>query len=232
MIKFFENIPEIVAVMSERSDGSMKLSGENDPTLENRKRFFDKIKIGGQKVLAARMTHGSKVEIVDGKSAEMIPEADGLATMDRNVFLSVTVADCVPVYFYEPDRKIIALAHCGWRGIVSGIIKNSVEKISELGGKAENYKVALGPGINQCHFEIRDDILGQFNGYPEFVIRRGGKIFVDLKGIIKRQLDIAGIDLKNLEDHTECTFENDRYYSYRRNKPKVVESMVALIGMI
>ena len=231
MLKFFENIPEIVAVMSERSDGSMKLSGEDDSTLKNRKKFFDKIEIEEEKILAAKMAHGSKMEIVDSASEEIISGADGLATKDQNVFLSVTVADCIPVYFYEPNRKIIALAHCGWRGIVGGIVKNAIEKISILGGNPGSLMVAFGPGINQCHFEIQEDVLEKFSDFPESVARREGKIFVDLKRMIRKQLEDAGVDLKNLEDNTACTFENGRYFSYRRDKPPVVESMIAIIGM-
>jgi len=73
--------------------------------------------------------------------------------------------------------------------------------------------------------------LDRFGSYPEFVIRREGKIFVDLKGIIKEQMVDLGIDYKNIENNEECTMEDDRYFSFRRDKPKVTEAMVAVIGL-
>ena len=133
MIKFFENIPEVVAVMSEREDGSMKLFRDNNLNLENRANFFEKIGIGKNKIIAAEIVHGTTVAIVDRASAGIILGADGVVTKDENIFLSVTVADCIPVYFYDTENKIIGLVHAGWRGIVGGIIENAVKEILDLG---------------------------------------------------------------------------------------------------
>lgn len=231
MIKFFENIPEILAVMSERKDGSMKLFSDSDLNLENREIFFSKVGISKNKIVAAEIVHGTKVAIVDNSSPDFILGADGLITKDANIFLSVTVADCIPIYLYESRQNIIGVIHCGWRGIVDGIIENAMGKIFDLGGKSENLKVVLGPGINKCHFEIKEDVLDKFSNYPEFVIRRNEQIFVDLKGIIKKQLNNFKINTENIEDNDECTMESGRYFSFRRDKPKITEAMVAVIGM-
>lgn len=222
---------EILAVMSEREDGSMKLSQESDLKSENRKRFFEKNGIDEGKVIAAGIVHGKKVEIVGDSSPRFIDNADGLVTKEANIFLSVTVADCIPVYLYEPNQKIVGIVHCGWRGIVGGIIREAMDKILQLDGKLENLEVALGPGINKCHFEIKEDILDKFRNFPEFVEKRDRRIFVDLKGIIRKQLGDSGVCQENIEDNKECTMENDKYFSFRRDKPKIVEAMVALIGM-
>lgn len=232
MLKFFENYPEILAVMSERVDGSMKLFKGNDLNVENRKRFFGKVGIDEDNVVAAEIVHGTTVEIIDESSLKIIPGADGLVTKGRSIFISVTIADCIPVYFYEPEQKIIGIAHCGWRGIVAGITRNAVAKISELGGSPENLKVVIGPGINKCHFEIKEDVLDKFKNYPEFIIRKDQKIFVNLKGVIMQQLDELGIKPENIENDDECISENkDKYFSFRRDKPETPEAMVAVIGL-
>ena len=232
MIKFFQNKLEVLAVMSERNDNSMKLFIDSDLNLENRKRFFKKISISKRKIIAAEIVHGNKVEIVEEKSKEMIMGADGLITKDNNVFLSVTIADCIPVFVWESKAKIVGIAHCGWRGIISGIIENIIKKVIESGGKVENIKIAMGPGINQCHFEIREDVLDKFNKFSEFVLERDGKIFVDLKGIIKKQLSELEINFRSIENNSECTMENEqKYFSFRKDKPEKVEAMVAIIGM-
>ncbi|MDO8529668.1 MAG: peptidoglycan editing factor PgeF [bacterium] len=231
MLKFFEKYPEILAVLSERKDGSMKLFNNSNINVENRNRFFEKIGIDENSVVAAEIVHKSNVETIYDSSVKVIPEVDGLATNKQNIFLSITVADCIPVYFYEPERKIIALAHCGWRGIIQEIIKNTLEKIENLGGNAQNFEVALGPGIDKCHFEIKEDILNQFKKYPNFIEKRDSKIFIDLKGIIRKQLTEIGIKPENIEESDECTFENhSKYFSYRKDKPKAIEAMVAVIG--
>lgn len=231
MLKFFEKNPKILAVMSERGDGSMKLFADANLNLENRKRFFEKIGISKSRIISAEIIHGTKVEIVSNTSPELVLGADGLITKDRNVFLSATVADCIPVYFHEPQEKIVAVIHCGWRGIVGGIIENVIEKILEIQGKAENLRVALGPGIDRCHFEIKKDVLDDFASHLEFIIRKDDKIFVDLKGIIKKQLLAKGVDLKNLENNNDCTVEKNTYFSFRRDKPKLTEAMIAVIGL-
>jgi hypothetical protein len=231
MLEFFKQFPELTAVMSEREDGSMKLFGAGGLSLGNRAKFFKKRNIDENKIISAEMLHGAKIEIVNSASAKIILGVDGLVARDDGIFLAVTVADCVPVYFYEPERKIIGIAHCGWRGVVGGIIKNSLGKIQELGGQVEKIKIALGPGINKCHFEIKKDVLKNFASYPEFVAKKEGKLFVDLKGIIKKQLGGAGVDLEKMENNMDCTMEHARYFSFRRDRPEVVESMIALIGM-
>lgn len=236
MIKFFENNPELLAVMSEREDGSMKFFDKNwnlgKKTDGNRKKYFEKIKVGHNNVVYAYLKNGIHAEIVKDNHLQIITETDSLVTKQKDLYLAVTVADCIPVYFYDSENKIIGLAHAGWRGIVGGVIKSTLDKIFELGGKAGNIRVALGPGINKCHFEIKEDTLSRFNDYPEFIIRNGGKIFVDLKGIIRKQLIDSRIKPENIEDNSECTFESNRFFSFRRDKPEVVEAMIAIIGLI
>jgi hypothetical protein len=231
MINFFEKYPEVLAVMSEREDGSMKLLRGKNLNLENRAIFFRKIRINESKIISAEIAQGAAVEIVDVSSLKIIYGADSLITQEKNVFLSITVADCVPVYIYEQEHGIISLIHCGWRGISDGIIENTLRKIMDLGGKAENLKIALGPGINICHFEIKEDILDKFSDYPEFIIRRDDKISIDLKGIIRKKLADFNVDLDNIEDNRECTAESDKYFSFRRDKPKIAEAMVAVLGI-
>lgn len=217
--------------MSEKQDGSMKLFKDDSANMENRNKFFKSVDIDSGQVISAGIANGTNVKIVFANSPKIIYEADGLVTNDKNTFLSITTADCIPVYFYEPENGISGIAHCGWRGVIDGIIKNTLNKIFELGGKTENLAVALGPGICKDHFEIKEDALDKFSDYPEFVIRSNGKIFVDLKGIIKKQLGDFKIKSEKIEDNPECTFESGKYFSFRRDKPEAVEAMIAVIGI-
>lgn len=236
MLRFFEKFPEIIAVMSEKEDGSMKLLEREtlgEKNLQNREAFLRKNGIGIENVVSARLVHGNKVKVVSENDAgKVIEDVDGLVTKNAKTFLAVTIADCVPVFFYENKKKITALAHVGWKGTVGNIIKNMIEKIIEAGGNTENIYVALGPGINECHFEIKEDLLEKFSEYREFILRRDGKIFADLKGIIKKQLFDLDIKEGNIENNSACTYCSENLFSSRRDKTNPIEAMIAAIGFL
>jgi len=230
MFNFFENYLEILAVVSERGDGSMKIleSRENE---NNRREFFLKNKIDSKKVFAAEIVHSDCVEVVDKNSENFVKGVDALVTKEK-IFLSVTVADCLPIYFYDSKNKIIGIAHAGWRGILKRIVENTLDKIIKLGGEAQNIKIILGPGLRSCHFEIGEDIIDEFKNYPQCIIEKDGKIFVDLFGIVKEKLLDKGVLNKNIFDCGECTFcEKEKYFSFRRDKPEKIEAMIAVIGI-
>lgn len=230
MLKFFADKKEILAIMSEKPDGSMKIF-ENGANNENRSSFFEKNKINKDDIFSAEIIHGNKVEIVDRNFPKIIKGADALVTREK-IFLSVTVADCIPIYFYDNKSNVVGIAHAGWRGITKGIIKNTLDKIIEIGGTSDNINVILGPGLRACHFEIKEDILDNFRKWAEFIIRKDDKIFVDLFGIIKKELLNNKVLEKNILDFGECTFDNkEKYFSYRRDRPEIIEAMIAVIGM-
>jgi YfiH family protein len=140
------------------------------------------------------------------------------------------VADCFPVYFFDPVSNTVGLAHSGWRGTVGNI---AGEMVKAIAAKSADVIAGIGPGIQVCHFEIKDDILSEFVKYPEAIINSEGKFFVDLPKIISRQLIEAGLKSQNIESSGECTFcLKEKYFSFRRDKPKNVEAMVAYIGLL
>lgn len=234
MFEFFEKNPEIFAIMSEKSDGSMKVLPEGKVAKQNRinrEKFFRKNKIDPNSVVIADLVHGNNVEIVTENGPRMISRADGLVTKQNGCFLAVTIADCVPIFFYEKKAEIFGIAHASWKGVLGNIATNVVEKISELGGDVDNLLVSMGPAIGQCHFEIKSDVSEKFANYHEYVLNVDGKMFVDLKGIISYQLAGAGIKSENIENYQLCTHCDEKCFSFRRDKPGIVEAMVAFIGL-
>lgn len=229
----------------------MKVFPEDpEENLEIRERFFRGQGIDASRVVSAEIVHGTKVEISTSQnhtdmrrpseigmrsnfgSASVILGTDGLVTKEKNVFLSVTVADCLPVFFYDPVAEVIGIAHAGWRGIADGVIENTVATLIGCGANQENLSVSLGPSIQKCHYEIRADILPRFAELEKFIVRKGGKIFADLPEIAKEQLQKSGVLVKHIETSSLCTFcESDTFFSYRRDKPQKIEAMVAVIGM-
>ena len=252
---FFRKFSGVQAVLSEKKDGSMKVFLErSEENQENRMLYFARLGIPPERVVSAGLVHGTRVEIITahnvtdkvrpsiisnkGESRRekmkgaILPETDGLVTKEKNLFLAVTAADCLPVFFYDPIAGVVGIAHAGWRGIIAGVVTQTLEKMSECGATKENISVAIGPHIRGCHFQIQTDILPQFSRYARYVINRDGGIFVDLEGIAREQLRRSGIFEARIETHSLCTFcEKERFFSYRRDKPEVPEVMVAVIGM-
>ena len=242
--------------MSEKKDGSMKIFPERpEENRENREKFFTGQGIEVNRVVSAEIVHKTNVEIITAQSVlhnrqssfignndenggdknynhRVILGADALVTKEKNLFLSVTVADCLPVFFYDPVARVIGIAHSGWRGLVDGVLGKTFETLKNCGACEENIFVAFGPSIQKCHFEIQTDILPQFAKYKKYIFERDRKTFVDLEGIAKNQLQAAGIQVTNIETSNICTFcEKEKFFSYRRDQPEKLQAMVAVIGM-
>ena len=192
----------IVFDISEKSDGSMYLASDramwNPENIKNRQRFFEKLGLARKKIIALSLAHGTQVTVVDNQSDDFLLEMDGLVTRDPGVVLTLTAADRIPVYFVDLEKRVIGLGHAGWRGVVKGIVPRTLETMRAEG--AETVKVTLGPGICAEHFEIQKDILSQFEPWSEAITHKKGKIFVDLKTIIRKQLSEAGIIKTNITD--------------------------------
>jgi YfiH family protein len=221
--------------MSEKKDGSMKLDANSELIQANRASFFASKGLNINDVVSAGLKHSNNVRIVSlGDKGKIIESTDGLITSEPGLVLSATFADCVPIFYHDPVRSIVGLAHAGWRGVVSGISTVMADKmVKECGSSVGDVKVCVGPHIKKCHFEIGLDIIEQFEKYSEFIARHDNKIYVDLASILIKQLTDFGLTSKNIEINQECTFENSsKYFSYRRDKPEQVEAMVAYISLI
>ena len=229
--KNFDNFADIKYGVSEKSDGAMELAAGGLTSIHKRSAYFKGQGIDVQKTVSPKQLHSAKVVKVSDKDRnKIIPGVDGLATSRKNLFLTITVADCFPIYFFDAASNTVGLSHSGWRGTVKNIAAKTVKVMSE---NPANIIVGIGPGIQACHFEIKEDILENFLKYPEAIINRDGKIFIDLPKIIRQELIEAGLKNQNIESSGECTFcEKEKYFSFRRDKPKNVEAMAAYVGLL
>lgn len=216
---------------SEKKDGSMYLPLV-DALPENsihRKEFFKKQSLAGKQIAVADLVHGTRVVIVNRQSPYIIPKADILITVYPDIILTLTGADCFPVYFEDRQAGIIGLAHCGWRGIVAGAISETLQAMERIGGKKSDISITIGPGICAKHFEIQEDIMASFAEYGEFVVKGAG-LHVDLKGIMYKQATTLGVFSEKIIDSGECTYcLPEKYFSYRRDKPAYLENQIAYI---
>lgn len=235
MFEIFKKYSNLITGFSEKKDGSMKNS------IQNREKFFKKLGIDSDLIVRADLIHKSKVKLVSKKDAgRLIEKTDGLITKEKNLFLTITIADCLPIFIYDPKKEIIGLIHGGWRSLADNILKKAIDKITNnFKSNPAHILIAIGPGISQCHFEIKFEVkkdpLQKFHDRRFFamgvILERDNKIFLDLKKIAKLQLIELGIKEENIEISPECTFcLKDKYFSHRRDKPEQIKTMLAIIS--
>ena len=154
---------------------------------------------------------------------------DALITNQRDIALALNFADCVPIIFYDPIKKIIASAHAGWRGTVAKIGVKTVEKMVEnFSCNPEDIIALIGPCIGKCCFEVKEDVLKELKASlpltPTLSPKERGSTknafinsHADLKLINKFQLLASGI--KKIDVCEYCTScSNELFFSYRKEK--------------
>lgn len=226
---------EIIFGISTKKDGPMKLANQkDDQATKNRQNFFSSQGIDNSKVVSAALANAFEVKIVELKDAgKMIPLVDALVTNQIGLVLAITVADCAPVYIYDPIQKVIALVHAGWRGVLGNIVTKTILLMkTNFFSKPENLQVFVGPHICTDHFEVQGDVAKMFADYEKYIIQQKGKIFIDLASIISSQLLNIGVLSNQVSFSKDCTYcEEKKYFSWRRDKPEKVEAMVVYLMM-
>lgn len=209
-IKIFKKYKELFYIMSDKKNGSMKI--EN-----NLKFFLNKNNIEINRLVRANLCHKKKVKKVNLKDGgKRIENTDGLITKEKELFISVTVADCLPILFYNPKIQEIGIIHAGWRGLYDGIIENLKIDFKET-------LFYIGPGISKCHFEVKED-------FPLPYFKKGNKYFSDLKKIAKEKIIKMGGQEKNIEVSKDCTYcKKDKYSSFRREG--IINAMIVIFGI-
>ncbi|CAM3074403.1 peptidoglycan editing factor PgeF [Vibrio rarus] len=159
-------------------------------------------------------THSTKVVELHEQTTEII-EADALVTSVPGVVCSVMTADCLPVLFASADGTKVASAHAGWRGLVGGILENTLQHFS---GPVSAW---VGPAISLAAFEVGDEVKQQFVSVNSadaiaFHQHKPGKWMADLPLLAKLRLQRAGC--VNVELSGLCTYtDTERFFSYRRH---------------
>lgn len=149
------------------------------------------------------------------------PCADASITCRRGQPLAILTADCLPVVLSDQAGTALGVAHAGWRGLVAGVLENTLAALRRQAPAAQGWRAWVGPAIGPTAFEVGDEV------YRAFVSRhadhaacfvpagRQGHWLADLAGLARGRLLAAGVEQVELSG--ECTYRQpDRYFSYRR----------------
>lgn len=167
--------------------------------------------------------HGARIATL-GPDELDAGEADGLMTAVPGLALAVLTADCVPILFAAPRQKVVGVAHAGWRGTLAGIAGVMVDRFrQEFGVPPAELKVALGPSIDGCCYEVEEDLAGRFvtAGWIDGGIRPtpGRKPRLDLREVNCRILRAAGVPEGAVERVGPCTScASTAYFSHRAHQ--------------
>lgn len=241
----FEKIDFLVHAFSSREGGvsegyfsSMNLGIKTDDSKENIYRnyelFTDAVGIKLENVVIGNLNHEANVRVATREDAGCgilkpfnYESVDALITNEPELALTVTCADCVPVFIVDPVKKVIGIAHSGWKGTALEISARTVEKmVSEYGCNPTDMMAGIGPSIGMCCYEVSRDVVEEFLEFDYlddawYYEKDNGKYDLDLARIIFGTLAYSGLLPENISISGLCTScNNDVLFSHRAQKGK------------
>lgn len=191
----------------------LRLFGGSGEGVEER---WDRLRseLGFGSVVHARQVHGPDSLVHEGAEAGVAAGfvGDGHLTVVPDLLLTVSIADCVPVYLVDPHRRVIGILHAGWRGVAAGVLPQALETMEERWGvDRRDLRMHLGPAICGGCYEVGPEVHAAL-GLDEPSEPRP----VDLRGLLLRQATAAGIDEGASSVSRWCTrCEPERFFSHR-----------------
>tara|TARA_B100001250_G_scaffold97240_1_gene81503 strand:- start:52 stop:732 length:681 start_codon:yes stop_codon:yes gene_type:complete len=185
-----------------------------NPKKESRENNLDEIGLKLENTAIPEQVHGNEIKWV--KLPGEYENVDGLISSNPNLILSLKVADCVPVYLFDPKSQIFGLIHSGWRGTKGMIVNEGINLMIKKGAQLKDIKCYLGPSIGQCCYEVGDDV-SRFYSSKSKILLDSNKVKLNIKLEIKLELERMGVLAKNINISHLCTFELSKFHSYRRD---------------
>jgi polyphenol oxidase len=190
---------------------------------QNRALVAETLGVPHERLLTLYQIHSATAVIVDQRWNSDVAEADALVTRTPGLAIGALTADCAPVLFCDPEARVIAAAHAGWRGALLGIVEATVASMEELGAKPERMVAVIGPTISQRAYEVGSDYVERFLAEePEsssffMTDDSSGDPHFDLAGYVAERLARAGVG--TVSDLGLCTYcDETRLFSYRRSQ--------------
>ncbi|MEM1216454.1 MAG: peptidoglycan editing factor PgeF [Bacteroidota bacterium] len=232
---------QLIAVQSTRLGGvsrapyaslNLGLHTQDDPVrvAENRRLFCADVGFEEKQVAGGYQIHGDQILPVD--TPGQTEGFDAFVTNRKDLMLSVTIADCVPVLLYDPVQRAVGAAHAGWRGTASEITRKTLAKMSECyGTQARDCWAYIGTCIGSNDFEVDTDVADHFTTTYQHFDPKRGKYLVDLQAHNRDQLLAQGVPSRQIACSPHSTVaQNQRYFSHRKEKGKTGR-MLAVIGL-
>lgn len=190
-----------------------------DAVAENRRRCA--AHFGAETVVTAYQVHSASVLVADGPWPAGPPQADGVVTATPGVVCGALAADCAPVLVADPQARVVAACHAGWKGALTGIVEATVARMAALGAERGRLVAAVGPCIGPASYEVGLEFLERFTeadaAYGRFFQPGASddKRMFDLPAFVLGRLAAAGVEACEWVGHDTCA-EADDFFSNRR----------------
>ena len=180
---------------------------------------LNKIKYKKKNLILLNQMHSNKFYYLK-KNPKKRLKGDGILTNYRQIALGILTADCAPILFYDPKKKIIGAAHAGWRSAYKRITKKIINFYLKNGSNLKDIYIVIGPCISQKNYEVKNDFKKKFvkqnSNNKKYFKSKANKIFFSLKDYLAGQLKEFGI--KNIEIIKKDTFNvKNNFFSARRS---------------
>jgi purine-nucleoside/S-methyl-5'-thioadenosine phosphorylase / adenosine deaminase len=233
----FENLTRYASIVhgiSSMAFGSMKDEASKQIDRDRLKKFGKVIGIRDE-IVCMKQIHSGNVSVVAEDKALRIPDTDSLVTNKLHIPLAVLTADCLPILLYDPKNGVVALAHAGYKGLLSHVIEHTVEIMnSQFKSEPKDIIVGIGPGIERDCYEVSVALIEKFQetfpGFENIFVEKNQKYFLDLVGIARQTLEKEGLLKEHIEVMNICTKCDPNFYSYRGGDgDKRFTSVISLI---
>lgn len=177
-------------------------------------------RIEPEKMMFMDQEHSKTVKEAKRTQKFVYKKVDSLITTN-NIILNTTTADCVPLIFFDPVTRTIAIAHSGWKGTYKNIAGNVLKKLKTKKVSMQDVIVAIGPSIGSCCYDIDKTRAEKFKSkyrtsHKKFLTTRQGKHYLNLTELIKIQLVKEGVKAENIENSDTCTSHSSDFFSFRK----------------
>lgn len=223
--ELFKKFPELIFGFSTKIGGysegdfdlNLSISVGDDPVnvAKNRKIFFDELGIKEEQVTFQKQIHSANINY--SPNPGHFDDSDAIFTDQKNNFLAISVADCIPVFLFDKKKKVVAGIHSGWKGTKEKIVSKTILMLKDkFSSDPKDIIAFIGPGISGEKYEVGREVAEHFE--EEFKTKgNNNKYYLDLKKNNLHQLLAVGVNEENIEISELCTFSEKDLHSYRRD---------------
>lgn len=209
----------------------LHVGDDPDAVEENRRRAASALGADLHDLVFATQVHGSRAAVVGRRDAgrgaqrvrDAVESADALVTAEPGPVLVTLVADCSPVLLVEPDARVLATVHAGWRGAVAGVVRAALDTMATLGARAERTVAVIGPTVSPSVYVVGREVeaasRAAFGPAGEDVLWPDGDRWrFDVAGANRLQLHAGGITDERITVSSFASGDR-RFFSDRAARP-------------
>jgi len=196
---------------------------KDDPAAveENRRRVAAAMGVEPGALNSCYQTHSTLVRVAEEPWGDQRPEGDAIVTTVPGLACGAMTADCAPVLLADPEARVIASVHAGWKGALDGVVASAVSAMVAAGARPGDIVAVVGPCIGPASYEVGAEFFERFTHHDPgsehffYPTDTEGKYRFDLPGFVLWRLEQAGVHNCEWTGHDTCA-DAEQFFSNRR----------------